>query len=60
MRLSDDSKNAMSIVAATDYRVSFREGMELTADVLDGMDGFYKQTRIEILKNEEKRKKLWI
>lgn len=58
LRLSDDSKNAMSIVAAADYRVSFREGMELTADVLDGMDGFYKQTRIEILKKTKKSEKI--
>lgn len=58
LRLADDSKNAMSIVAAADYSVSFREGLELSSDDLANMEGFYSQTKIEILKKTKKSEKI--
>lgn len=54
--LDDSSKNAMSIVAAADYTISFRPSH--VPDDLDGffqkLDAFYQQDQISILKKTKK------
>lgn len=55
-RLNDTAKNAMSIVAAADYTVHFREGHE-PADLngyFQGLTEFYKKDSIIILKKTKK------
>lgn len=58
-RLPDNAKNAMSIVAAADYTVAFREGHEpadwdvFTKDFM----AFYNQADITILKKTKKSEK---
>ncbi len=57
--LKDGSKNAMSLVAAADYRISFREGMEPAKGSLLRIQEFYNQDKIEILKGQKRVKRLW-
>jgi len=58
-KLPDDSGNAMSIVAAADYRVMFREGISLVPDVeLEAkLAEFYNRNEIVILKKTKKSEK---
>lgn len=58
-KLPDDSGNAMSIVAAADYRVMFREGSSLVPDVeLEAkLAEFYNRNEIVILKKTKKSEK---
>uniref|UniRef100_UPI0038B9AC01 TIGR03936 family radical SAM-associated protein n=1 Tax=Anaerobium acetethylicum TaxID=1619234 RepID=UPI0038B9AC01 len=58
-KLPDDSGNAMSIVAAADYRVMFREGSSLIPDVeLEAkLAEFYNRNEIVILKKTKKSEK---
>ena len=57
--LPDDAANAMSIVAAADYRLRFREGYEPEdwRDFMDGLLAFMKQEQILILKKTKKSEK---
>lgn len=57
-KLKEDSKNAMSLVAAADYRISFREGMEPSKKSLLKIQEFYGQDKIEILKKTKKSEKI--
>ena len=54
--LPDDAKNAMSLIAAADYEVSFREGKEPEdpAEFLDGMLEFYDRPEIVVMKATKK------
>lgn len=52
--LSDDSKNAMSIVAAADYLISIKDGYEFVADFKDQFEKFMNQKDITILKKTKK------
>lgn len=52
--LSDDSKNAMSIVAAADYLVSIKDGYEFVSDFKDQFAKFMNQKDITILKKTKK------
>lgn len=52
--LSDDSKNAMSIVAAADYLVSVKDGYNVTDDFYDRFTAFMSQPQITILKKTKK------
>ncbi len=53
-RLDDDSKNAMSIVAAADYQVSFKDGYDMIANLKEQFEAFYRQEEINILKKTKK------
>lgn len=53
-RLDEDSKNAMSIVAAADYQVSLKDGYDMTANLKEQFEAFYKQEEINILKKTKK------
>ena len=53
-RLPDSSKNAMSIVAAADYQVRFREGREPSEDWEERFADFPGQPEIRILKETKK------
>lgn len=55
--LADDSKNAMSIVAAADYQLRFREGYEPSADWQKRFLEFYSQSEIKIVKKTKKSEK---
>lgn len=52
--LPEDSKNAMSIVAAADYLVCFREGKEPCSEWKEKFEQFMSQEKIEILKATKK------
>ncbi|ROR29272.1 radical SAM-linked protein [Mobilisporobacter senegalensis] len=52
--LSDDSKNAMSIVAAADYLISLKDGYEFTDDFEGRFSDFISQDTITILKKTKK------
>ena len=54
--LPDDAKNAMSLIAAADYEVSFREGKEPDdlAEFFDGMLEFYDRPEIVVTKATKK------
>ena len=54
--LSDTAKNAMSIVAAADYTVWFREGYEPAdkKEYFDGLADFYKKDSIIVTKKTKK------
>ena len=55
-QLPEDSKNAMSIVAAADYVLSFREGYEPENIIafFEGLKEFYNQEEINIVKKTKK------
>lgn len=55
--LPEDSGNAMSIVAAADYLVNFREGYKPEIDVKNEFHGFMAQNSIEIVKTTKKSEK---
>lgn len=61
-QLDDSSKNAMSIVAAADYTLTFRPGKE--PEDLDGffqkLEAFYHQDQILITKQRKKASARWI
>lgn len=61
-QLDDSSKNAMSIVAAADYTLTFRPGKE--PEDLDGffqkLEAFYHQDQILITKPTKKASARWI
>lgn len=52
--LPEDSKNAMSIVAAADYEVRFREGCEPSADWKEKWEEFLSLPEIRITKETKK------
>ncbi len=54
--LPEESKNAMSIVAAADYELTFREGYEPEdkAVFFEGLQKFYNQEEINIIKKTKK------
>ena len=56
LQLPEDSKNAMSIVAAADYVLSFREGYEPENKIafFEGLKEFYNQEEINIVKKTKK------
>lgn len=57
-KLSEDSKNAMSIIAAADYEVSFREGKKPDiTNISEKLEEFLKQESIIILKKTKKSEK---
>lgn len=56
-KLSEKAKNAMSVVAAADYEVKFREGYEPDISWQDFFDDFYKKEEIIILKKTKKSEK---
>ena len=58
-RLPDSAANAMSIVAAADYTVVFRQGYEPedTAGWMKGVEEFYRQDHILITKKTKKGQK---
>lgn len=51
------ASKAMSLVAAADYKVSFREGMEPIADWKEKIVEFYQQDSIPIIKKTKKNEK---
>jgi radical SAM-linked protein len=53
-KLSDDNKNAMSIVAAADYEVLFREGSEPNLNWEEKINGFFQQDEIIVTKTSKK------
>ena len=53
-KLDEDSKNAMSIVAAADYLVSLKDGYELVEDFQKKFTRFLNQDSITILKKTKK------
>lgn len=55
--LSEDSGNAMSIVAAADYLVNFREGYKPEIDINNEFHKFMSQGSIEIVKTTKKSEK---
>lgn len=55
--LSDQSKNAMSIVAAADYEVSFRDNYEPDGNWKSMLSSFYEQESIVVLKKTKKSEK---
>lgn len=55
--LSDDSKNAMSIVAAADYLISLKDGYDLVPDFIEKFTKFYSQGDITIMKKTKKSEK---
>ena len=52
--LPENSKNAMSLVVAADYQVSFRERMEPVSDPWEKFSEFLHQEKIEIRKKTKK------
>ena len=57
MALPDDSKNAMSIVATADYRISFREGMSPDFELSSAIREFMAQDKIMVTKKTKKSEK---
>lgn len=55
--LPEDSGNAMSIVAAADYLVNFREGYKPEIDINNEFHKFMSQGSIEIVKTTKKSEK---
>lgn len=55
--LPEDSGNAMSIVAAADYLVNFREGYKPDIDINSEFHQFMSQDSIEIVKTTKKSEK---
>lgn len=56
-QLPDTSKNAMSIVAAADYQVTFREGYEPDFAVEENFNKFIAQESINVIKKTKKSEK---
>jgi radical SAM-linked protein len=56
-QLKEDSKNAMSIVAAADYEVTFREGYGPQAGWEEKIEGFFTQPEIIVTKETKKSTK---
>lgn len=56
-KLEEDSKNAMSIVAAADYRIFFRDGYEKPIDMAEMINRFYDQEKILVMKKTKKSEK---
>lgn len=58
-KLDDHAKNGMSLVAAADYTVSFREGKAPadTKTFFSGMETFYAQEHIVVVKKTKKGEK---
>lgn len=54
VQLPDDSKNAMSLVAAADYQVSFRDDYRPKQPICEKYLEFQNQNQIEILKKTKK------
>lgn len=55
--LPQDSKNAMSIVAAADYKVSLKDGYSICEDFSDKFSEFMKQNEIVIMKKSKRTEK---
>lgn len=53
--IPDSAKNAMSVVCASDYIISFRENNDEASKLLSAADDFLKQEEIVILKKTKKR-----
>ena len=64
VKLPDNAKTAMSMVAAADYDLYFKEGYEPAADVRTFADGirqyFTEKKKISDHKTDEKSEKSWI
>ncbi|MCI8668203.1 MAG: DUF2344 domain-containing protein [Lachnospiraceae bacterium] len=58
VQLPEDSKNAMSLVAAADYEVTFWKGRQPVPDVCQCFSEFCSQQGIEILKKTKKSQQL--
>ena len=58
VRLPEDSKNAMSLVAAADYEVTFRKDRQPLPDICQRFSEFCGQPCIEILKKTKKSEQL--
>ena len=56
--LPDDSKNAMSLVAAADYNVYFRDEYKPNIDIKEKFIEFMSRENIEILKTTKKSERL--
>ncbi len=58
-RIDDETKNsnAMSIIAAADYEVTFREGRRPEIDLEAALMEFYRQPQISVLKKTKKSEK---
>lgn len=63
VKLPDNAKTAMSIVAAADYQLSFKEGYEVPASLeafQNGIEEFFvRPTEVLITKKTKKAKKSW-
>lgn len=57
-KLLEDSKNAMSIVAAADYQISLKDGYDSVPDLEKQFMKFYHQNEINIIKKTKKSEKL--
>lgn len=55
VRIPDDAKNAMSIVAASDYRITFREETEESEKILSALETFFARDEIVVLKKTKKK-----
>lgn len=55
--LPDDSKNAMSLMATADYRISFREGMAPDFDMAVAVERFMSRPEIVVTKKTKKSEK---
>lgn len=56
--LPDNSKNAMSVVAAADYEVNFREGYKPDINIKEEFKKFVNRETIEIIKKTKKSETL--
>lgn len=56
-KLPDDSKNAMSIVAAADYLVSFRKGYEPDIHLVESFEKYMALSSIVVMKKTKKSEK---
>ena len=57
VKLPDDSKNAMSIVAAADYSITYREGYEPDIDIAAKFSEFMAEESIVVTKKTKKSEK---
>lgn len=55
--IPDDAKNAMSVVAASDYLISFEEDTDIAKKLLTAVDSFLAQDSILILKKTKKNER---
>ena len=55
--IPENAKNAMSIVAASDYEITFREQNDLSEKLLASVDELNKQDEIIVLKKTKKSEK---